>query len=163
MFYDTVSAALDIMNLYLHIFAHQLSLKKCNLTSNCFLEILIKDLKASNLHFLTRFRVVFFENGHWFIMGIFFLHSRIVYFGFNELLRYTVELIQLLESNILGILPEALTAHIQVVLADQSMSVRAGTALAWALAVFPGPGVPHSFKTHSVKIIFTVMISEAQW
>ena len=59
-----------------------------------------------------------------------FLYSRIVYFGFNELLRYTVELIQLLESNILGILPEALTAHIQVVLADQSMSVRAGTALA---------------------------------
>ena len=59
-----------------------------------------------------------------------FLYSRIVYFGFNELIRHNVELIQLLESNILGILPEALTAHIQVVLADQSMSVRAGTALA---------------------------------
>ena len=60
----------------------------------------------------------------------FFLYSRIVYFGFSKSLRYVVELIQLLESNILGILPEALTAHIQVVLADQSMSVRAGTALA---------------------------------
>ena len=59
-----------------------------------------------------------------------FLYSTIMYFNFNELLRYLVKLIQLLESNILGILPEALTAHIQVVLADQSMSVRAGTALA---------------------------------
>ena len=56
------------------------------------------------------------------------LYSRIVYFGFNELIRHNVELIQLLESNIIGILPEALTVHI--VLADQSMSVRAGTALA---------------------------------
>ena len=58
-----------------------------------------------------------------------FFYSRIVYFNFNESLIYLVELIQLLESNILGILPEALTAHIQVVLADQSMSVRTGTAL----------------------------------
>ena len=80
-----------------------------------------------------------------------FMYSRIVYFSFSELIRHIKELIQLLESNILGILPEALTAHIQVVLADQSMSVRAGTALAGALAVFPGPGVPHSFKTHFVK------------
>jgi hypothetical protein len=45
------------------------------------------------------------------------------------LIRHIVELIQLLETNILGVLPEALTAHVQVVLADQSMSVRAGTAV----------------------------------
>ena len=43
-------------------------------------------------------------------------------------MRHNVKLIQLLESNILGVLPKALPAHIQVVLADQSMSVRAGTA-----------------------------------
>ena len=111
----------------------------------------MKDLKASNLNFSTRFRVDFFENRQWFIICFdFFLYSRIVYFGFNESIRHIVELIQLLESNILGILPEALTAHIQVVLADQSMSVRTGTALTWALSVFPGPGVPHSFKTHVV-------------
>ena len=133
---------------------HQLSLKrKCKFASNCLLEILIKDSWASNLNFSTRFRVDFFENGQWLIIwffALYFLYSRIVYFGFNELLRHIVKLIQLLESNILGILPEALTAHIQVVLADQSMSVRTGTALAWALAVFSGPGVPHSFKTHFV-------------
>ena len=45
------------------------------------------------------------------------------------LIRHIVELIQLLETNILGVLPEALTAHVQVVLADHSMSVRAGTAV----------------------------------
>ena len=44
-------------------------------------------------------------------------------------IRHIVELIQLLETNILGVLPEALTAHVQVVLADHSMSVRAGTAV----------------------------------
>ena len=45
------------------------------------------------------------------------------------LIRHIVELIQLLETNILGVLSEALAAHVQVVLADQSMSVRAGTAV----------------------------------
>ena len=74
--------------------------------------------------------------------------SRIVYFCLIRRQTYCLELIQLLETNILGILPEALSAHVQVVLADQSMSVRAGTALARALAVFPGTGVPHSFETH---------------
>ena len=76
--------------------------------------------------------------------------SRIVYFCLIRWHTYCLQLIQLLETNILGILPEALTAHVQVVLADQSMSVRAGTALARALAVFPGTGVPHSFETHFV-------------
>ena len=71
---------------------------------------------------------------------------------------HCLQLIQLLETNILGILPEALTAHVQVVLADQSMSVGAGTALARALAIFPGTGVPHSFETHFSLIFNTVLI-----
>jgi hypothetical protein len=37
-------------------------------------------------------------------------------------------LIQLLESNVLGVLPEALPAHVQAVLADETMSIGAGTA-----------------------------------
>ena len=72
-------------------------------------------------------------------------------------MTYCLQLIQFLETNILGILPEALTAHVQVVLADQSMSVGAGTALARALAIFPGTGVPHSFETH-FSLIFAVLI-----
>ena len=32
-------------------------------------------------------------------------------------------LVQLLETNVLGVLPEALTAHVQTVLADQTVSV----------------------------------------
>ena len=83
-----------------------------------------------------------------------------MYFGFNESMRHIVELIQLLESNILGILPEALTAHVQVVLADQSMSVRAGTALARALAVFPGTGVPHSFETHVFFLLYGTVLTK---
>ena len=83
-----------------------------------------------------------------------------MYFGFNISIRHIVELIQLLESNILGILPEALTAHIQVVLADQSMSVGAGTALARALAVFSGTGIPHSFETHVFFLICGTVLTK---
>lgn len=35
----------------------------------------------------------------------------------------------LLEANIIGILSEALTADVQTIFADQTMSVRAGTAI----------------------------------
>ena len=41
-------------------------------------------------------------------------------------MRHT--LVKLLEPDILGVLPEALTAHVQAVFADQTMSVGAGTA-----------------------------------
>ena len=49
--------------------------------------------------------------------------------SFISLIRHGVFLIKLLETNIFGVLPEALSAHVQVVLADHSMSVRAGTAV----------------------------------
>ena len=53
-----------------------------------------------------------------------------------------------------------MTAHVQVVLADQSMSVRAGTALARALAVFPGTGVPHSFETHVFFLLYGTVLTK---
>ena len=37
-------------------------------------------------------------------------------------------LVELLEPDVLGVLPEALTAHVQVVLADQAVAVGAGAA-----------------------------------
>ena len=37
-------------------------------------------------------------------------------------------LVQLLESDVLGVLPEALAAHVQTVLADQAVSVGASPA-----------------------------------
>ncbi len=37
-------------------------------------------------------------------------------------------LVQLLEADVLGVLPEALTAHVQTVLADQAVSVGASPA-----------------------------------
>ena len=86
--------------------------------------------------------------------------SRTVYFCLTRRQTYCLQLIQLLETNILGILPEALTAHVQVVLADQSMSVRAGTALARALAVFPGTGVPHSFETHVFFLLYGTVLTK---
>lgn len=38
------------------------------------------------------------------------------------------DLIELLESDVLGVLPEALTAHVQFVFADHSVTVAAGAA-----------------------------------
>lgn len=40
----------------------------------------------------------------------------------------TNHLVQLLEANIFGVFPEALTAHVQVVFTDQTVTVRASTA-----------------------------------
>ena len=41
----------------------------------------------------------------------------------------TVEsLVELLEADVLGVLPEALSAQVQVVLSDEAMTVGAGTA-----------------------------------
>ena len=62
-------------------------------------------------------------------------------------------LIQLLEINVLGVLPEALTAHVQTVLADQIMSVGADVTSERALAVFAGPGVMHILEPHAEQII----------
>ena len=40
----------------------------------------------------------------------------------------SVHLVELLEADVLGVLPEALAAHVQPVLADHTVAVGAGTA-----------------------------------
>jgi hypothetical protein len=48
--------------------------------------------------------------------------------------RQRVRLAKLVEADVLSVLAEALTAHVQLVLADQSLLVRADHAAARALA-----------------------------
>jgi len=57
-------------------------------------------------------------------------------------------LIELLEADVFGVLPEALPAEVQVVLSDEAVAVGAGAAAPGALPVLPGPGVPDVFVTH---------------
>lgn len=52
------------------------------------------------------------------------------------------------EANILGILTEALTAHVEAVLPDEAMLVAAYTALAPAFGVVLGVRAPHLCKAH---------------
>jgi hypothetical protein len=57
--------------------------------------------------------------------------------------------VQLLEADVLGVLPEALPAHLQAVLPDEAVAVGAGAASPRALVVLSGPGVPGDvFETH---------------
>lgn len=46
--------------------------------------------------------------------------------------------VQLDEADVLGVLAEALPAHVQAVLTDEAVAVRAHAARAGALAEFPG-------------------------
>ena len=57
-------------------------------------------------------------------------------------------LVQLLETDVLGVLPEALMAHVQAVLADQTVFVGAGATSVGALSIFARPGVVDISKTH---------------
>ena len=57
-------------------------------------------------------------------------------------------LVQLLETDILGVLPEALMAHAKAVLSDPTVSVGAGATSAGALSIFARPGVVDIFETH---------------
>ena len=51
-------------------------------------------------------------------------------FGFSFIIyELSLNLIQLLESNVVGVLPKALTAKVQTVFADHTMSVGACTAV----------------------------------
>lgn len=52
------------------------------------------------------------------------------------------------ESNVLRVYAEALAAHVESVLADQAVLVRAHAAVASALAVLLGVGVNQSLGTH---------------
>ena len=46
----------------------------------------------------------------------------------HTLLPTVESLVELLEADVLGVLPEALSAQVQVVLSDEAMTVGAGTA-----------------------------------
>lgn len=52
------------------------------------------------------------------------------------------------ESNVLGVYTEALAAHVEPVLTDQAVLVRAHTAVASTLAVLLWVGVNQSLGTH---------------
>ena len=73
--------------------------------------------------------------------------------------------VQLLEADVVGVLPEALTAHVQVVLANQAVPKKTGkletfktkyflllvgasSAGSRSLAVLPRPTVPNVVVTH---------------
>jgi len=53
-----------------------------------------------------------------------------------------------MEANILGLLSEALTAQVEVVLADETGPVFADAALARALAIASRARVPDAFVRH---------------
>ena len=58
------------------------------------------------------------------------------------------DLVQLLETNVSGVLTEALPAHVQVVFPDHSVAVAAGAALPGALSVLPWATEPNVIVTH---------------
>merc|ERR1719237_610614 len=67
--------------------------------------------------------------------------------GIREV-NYGGDLVQLLETDVLGVLVEALPAKVQVVLPDETMAVAASLALARTSSDLAGPGVPNVVVTH---------------
>ena len=58
------------------------------------------------------------------------------------------DLVELLEANVLRTLPEALTADVETVLADQTVAVTAHTALAGTRTISAGVRVPDVLVSH---------------
>lgn len=56
-------------------------------------------------------------------------HSRCLFLHFNKKIHVLSHLVQLLKSNLVGILAEAPTAHVETVLADQTVMVAADSAV----------------------------------
>ena len=56
--------------------------------------------------------------------------------------------IQLLESNLVRVFPEALATEVQVILPDQAVAVGAGPALPGALPILAGVRVPNGLERH---------------
>jgi len=57
-------------------------------------------------------------------------------------------LVQLLETDVAGVLPEALTAHVQVVLPDETVLVTARAAVPGPLSVLAGAREPDVVVNH---------------
>ena len=62
--------------------------------------------------------------------------------------KCAANLVQLLETDVLGVLPEALKAHVQAVLPDLTVSVGAGATSVGALSIIARPEVVDFFETH---------------
>jgi hypothetical protein len=60
-------------------------------------------------------------------------------------------LVHLLKSDVLGVLMEALTAHVETVLADQTVTIATSSARARALAKLLGVSIPNVTETHFVS------------
>ena len=69
----------------------------------------------------------------------------------REKRRAGTDLTVLVETDVLSLLTEALTADVHPVLADETTAVRADTASTGSLAVLAGPAVPHGLVSHLEK------------
>lgn len=56
-------------------------------------------------------------------------HLRCLFFEINRKIHHLARLIQLLEADLVGVLSEASTAHVEAVLADQTVVVAADSAV----------------------------------
>merc|ERR1739842_216688 len=68
--------------------------------------------------------------------------------------------VHLLEADVLGILMEALTAHVETVFANQSVSVAAGSATTRPLSVLLGVRIPNVAETHLFVSFFYSSLTE---
>ena len=76
-----------------------------------------------------------------------------VWTSLNEFAPIWTSLIQLLESDVLGVLPVALPAHVEAVLSDESVAIGAGPASSGSLSVLSGSWVPDVVKAHLVGVV----------
>jgi len=70
--------------------------------------------------------------------------------------------VHLLEPDVLGVLMEALTAHVEAVLTDETVTVAARSARARALAVLLGVRIPNVAETHFVKCLVFFSLNEIE-
>merc|ERR1719373_690163 len=68
-------------------------------------------------------------------------------------------LAKLLESDVIGVLSEALATHVQVILPDETMFVAAGSAAAGSLSELPWTTEPDILMTHADQILKTFFFS----
>lgn len=68
------------------------------------------------------------------------------------ILAITWVLTVLVETNVLGLLSEALTAHVQTVLSDQTRVSAANSALSRTLTVVSWVGEPNVFVSHVLSV-----------
>lgn len=78
------------------------------------------------------------------------LNTTLDYFVLNNTSYSIITLTVLVEADVRGSLSEALSAHVNTVLSDQTGVRRADTALSRALTVVSGVGKPNRFVSHYI-------------